>query len=100
MAKMRPMRRELRAIDQNVIMHMHGCDVPLDDAPSELYYTCQFHSSMTGVINIVDDNSNGSIITTNSTNSSTSPPSYGYSLELDLAFDNNQDFILTSGYDL
>ena len=71
-----------------------------DDAPSELYYTCQFHSSMTGVINIVDDNSNGSIITTNSTNSSTSPPSYGYSLELDLAFDNNQDFILTSGYDL
>ena len=34
MAKMRPMRRELRAIDQNGIMHMHGCDVPLDDAPS------------------------------------------------------------------
>ena len=31
---MRPMRRELRAIDQNVIMHMHGCDVPLHDAPS------------------------------------------------------------------
>ena len=29
------MRRELRAIDQNGIMHMHGCDVPLDDAPSE-----------------------------------------------------------------
>ena len=71
-----------------------------DDAPSELYYTCQFHSSMTGVINIVDDNSNGSIITTNSTNSSTSPPSYGYSLEIGLVFDNNQDFILNSGYDL
>ena len=35
MAKMRPMRRELRAIDQNGIMHMHRCDVPLDDAPSE-----------------------------------------------------------------
>ena len=55
---------------------------------------------MTGVINIVDDNSNGSIITTNSDSSSTPPPSYGFSFELELAFDNNQDFILTSGYDL
>jgi len=68
-----------------------------------LYYICQIHGSMTGVINIVDDNSNGSVITNNSTNSdnsSTPPPSYGYNLELDLAFDNNQDFIITSGYDL
>ena len=73
------------------------------DAPSTLYYICQIHGNMTGVINIVDDNSNGSVITVNSTNSdssSTPPPSYGYSLELDLAFDNNQDFIITSGYDL
>jgi len=36
----------------------------------------------------------------NSDSSSTPPPSYGYNLELDLAFDNNQDFIITSGYDL
>ena len=35
MAKMRPTRRELGAIDPNGIMHMHRCDVPLDDAPSE-----------------------------------------------------------------
>ena len=34
MAKMRPMRHELRDIDQNFIMHMHGCDIPLDDTPS------------------------------------------------------------------
>ena len=34
MAKMRPTRRELGAIDPNGIMHMHRCDVPLDDAPS------------------------------------------------------------------
>ena len=76
--------------------------VPVD-APSTLYYICQIHGSMTGVINIVDDNSNGSVITDNSSNSdnsSTPPPSYGYNLELDLAFDNNQDFIITSGYDL
>ena len=32
---MRPTRSELRAIDPNGIMHMHRCDVPLDDAPSE-----------------------------------------------------------------
>ena len=29
------MRRELGAINPNGIMHMHRCDVPLDDAPSE-----------------------------------------------------------------
>ena len=74
------------------------------DAPSTLYYICQIHGSMTGVINIVDDNSNGSIITVDSTNSdsSSTPPTYGYILELELglAFDNNQDFIINSGYDL
>ena len=35
MAKMRPTRSELRAIDPNGIMHMHICDVPLDDLLSE-----------------------------------------------------------------
>ena len=55
---------------------------------------------MTGVINIVDDNINGSIITDNSDSSSTSTPIYGYSLELGLIFDNNQDFIPTIGYDI
>ena len=70
------------------------------DAPSTLYYICQIHGSMTGVINIVDDNMNGSIITDNSDSSSTSTPIYGYSLELGLIFDNNQDFIPTIGYDI
>ncbi|MBT4695920.1 MAG: hypothetical protein HON61_09050 [Alphaproteobacteria bacterium] len=72
------------------------------DAPSTLYYICQIHSNMTGVINIVDNN-NGTIIETSSSNSdssSASPPSYGYSLDIELAFSNDQDFIPTSGYDI
>ena len=55
------------------------------DAPSTLYYICQIHSNMTGVINIVDNN-NGTIIETSSSNSdssSASPPSYGYSLDIE-----------------
>ena len=72
------------------------------DAPSTLYYICQIHSNMTGVINIVDNN-NGTIIensSSNSDSSSASPPSYGYSLDIELAFGNDQDFIPTSGYDI
>ena len=72
------------------------------DAPSTLYYICQIHSNMTGVINIVDNN-NGTIIETSSSNSdssSASPPGYGYSLDIELAFSNDQDFIPTSGYDI
>ncbi|MDC0475026.1 hypothetical protein OAN34_05045 [Hyphomicrobiales bacterium] len=72
------------------------------DAPSTLYYICQIHSNMTGVINIVDSN-NGTIIETSSSNSDSSsalPPSYGYSLDIELAFSNDQDFIPTSGYDI
>ena len=72
------------------------------DAPSTLYYICQIHSNMTGVINIVDNN-NGTIIETSSSNSdssSASPPSYGYSLDIELAYSNDQDFIPTSGYDI
>jgi len=72
------------------------------DAPSTLYYICQIHSNMTGVINIVDNN-NGTIIETSSSNSdssSASPPVYGYSLDIELAFGNDQDFIPTSGYDI
>ena len=72
------------------------------DAPSTLYYICQIHSNMTGVINIVDNN-NGTIIETSSSNSdssSASPPVYGYSLDIELAFSNDQDFIPTSGYDI
>ena len=71
-------------------------------APSTLYYICQIHSNMTGVINIVDNN-NGTIIETSSSNSdssSASPPVYGYSLDIELAFSNDQDFIPTSGYDI
>ena len=72
-----------------------------DDAPSQLFYNCQYHGSMTGIINIVDNNDFGSIITSSSSNSgSSSTPSYGYSLDLDLAFNSDQDFIITSGYEL
>ena len=72
------------------------------DAPSTLYYICQIHSNMTGVINNIDNN-NGTIIETSSCNSdssSASPPSNGYSLDIELAFSNDQDFIPTSGYDI
>ena len=53
------------------------------DAPSILYYVCQIHGSMTGRINIVDSNENGTIInnTSSSSDTSSSTPSYGYSLD-------------------
>ena len=70
-----------------------------DDAPSTLYYICQIHSNMTGVIKIVDNNDNGAILGNDNSNSS-STPSYGYSLDLELAFSNDQDFIPTIGYDI
>ena len=70
-----------------------------DDAPSTLYYICQIHSNMTGVIKIVDNNDNGTILGNDNSNSS-STPSYGYSLDLELAFSNDQDFIPTIGYDI
>ena len=70
-----------------------------DDAPSTLYYICQIHSNMTGVIKIVDNNDNGTILGNDNSNSS-STPSYGYSLDLELAFSNDQDFIPAIGYDI
>ena len=74
-----------------------------DDAPSTLYYICQIHGNMTGMINIVDDNSNGTILENNITDNSnsSSPPSYGgYLIDLDIGFNNDQSFIPVSGYDL
>jgi hypothetical protein len=54
---------------------------------------------MTGIIKIVDNNDNGTILGNNNSGN-TSTPSYGYSLDLELAFGNDQDFIPTSGYDI
>ena len=72
-----------------------------DDAPSILYYTCQFHSSMTGAINIVDNNDNGNIIeSVSNTNTGGSSPSYGYSLDLDISYSFEQEIIPISGYDI
>ena len=72
-----------------------------DDAPSKLYYTCQFHSSMTGIINIVDNNDNGNIIeSASNTSSGGSTPSYGYSLDLDISYNFEQDIIPPIGYDI
>jgi len=71
------------------------------DAPSTLYYNCQFHGSMTGIINIVDSNDNGNIIQSSEGSSSNtgSTPSYGgYSLDLHYSF--GQDIIPTIGYDI
>jgi plastocyanin len=69
------------------------------DTPSTLYYICQIHSNMTGVIKIVDNNDNGAILGNDNSDSS-STPSYGYSLDLELAFSSDQDFIPTIGYDI
>ena len=71
-----------------------------DDAPSTLYYNCQFHGSMTGVINIVDNN-NGNIISSTSSNNTGSTPSYGgYSLDLYLPYNFDQEIIPSNGYDI
>jgi hypothetical protein len=59
---------------------------------------------MTGIINIVDNNENGIIIEDSSSDSSdsgsSSTPSYGYGLDLEVDFGNNQDFIPIIGYDI
>tara|TARA_S200000501_G_scaffold378800_1_gene443762 strand:- start:1282 stop:2580 length:1299 start_codon:yes stop_codon:yes gene_type:complete len=75
------------------------------DAPSILYYVCQIHGSMTGRINIVDSNENGTIINNDSSNENStgtsSPPSYGgYTLDLDVKYSFEQEFIPLSGYDI
>ena len=71
-----------------------------DDAPSTLYYNCQFHGSMTGVINIVDNN-DGNIISSTSSNNTGSTPSYGgYSLDLYLPYNFDQEIIPSNGYDI
>ena len=71
-----------------------------NDAPSTLYYNCQFHGSMTGTINIVDNNDNGNIIdSASNTSSGGSIPSYGYSLDLEISYSLEQDIIPFFGYD-
>jgi hypothetical protein len=74
-----------------------------NDTPSTLYYNCQFHGSMTGIINIVDNNDNGNIIQSSGSSSSNtgSTPSYGgYVLDLDLPYSFDQEIIPSSGYDI
>ena len=74
------------------------------DAPSTLYYICQIHSSMTGVIKIVDNNESGIILENNISNSdtSTSTPSYGgYNYDFDL-ISSSSDIgqIITPSFDI
>ena len=63
--------------------------VPLDGSDT-LYYNCQFHASMTGTINLVE-NDGVEILT--STNSGSSGGGYGYSFDLQPAYstDTNND---------
>jgi hypothetical protein len=76
------------------------------DAPSTLYYICQIHGNMTGVIKIVDNNDSGTILEnvnvtdTSDTSENTSTPGYSYSIDLELAIISDQDFIPTIGYDI
>ena len=53
-----------------------------DDAPDQLYYNCQIHTSMIGIINIVDTNPSGVIVEDSSSTSNTGGGGYGYSFEL------------------
>ena len=53
-----------------------------DDAPDQLYYNCQIHSSMNGIIKIVDTNPSGVIVEDSSSTSNTGGGGYGYSFEL------------------
>jgi hypothetical protein len=71
------------------------------DAPTTLYYICQIHGNMTGIIKIVDSNDSGAILNNVTDNSdSSSTPSYGYSIDLELAIISDQDFLPTIGYDI
>ena len=53
-----------------------------DDAPDQLYYNCQIHSSMNGIIKIVDTNPSGVIVEDSTSTSNTGGGGYGYSFEL------------------
>lgn len=56
-----------------------------EDAPNQLYYNCQIHSSMSGIIKIVDSNPGGIIVSDSSSSSNTGGGGYGgygYQLEL------------------
>ena len=53
-----------------------------DDAPDQLYYNCQIHSSMNGIIKIVDSNPSGVIVEDSLSTSNTGGGGYGYSFEL------------------
>lgn len=74
--------------------------VPVD-APSLLYYICEFHNGMTGTINIVDKNDSGTIIASSSNSSSSSPePSYGYSFDFDILNNYGENDILITSFDM
>ena len=69
-----------------------------DDAPDQLYYNCQIHSSMNGIIKIVDTNPSGVIVEDSSSTSNTGGGGYGYSFEL-IINDNFNDIPVIS-YDI
>ena len=73
------------------------------DAPSTLYYICQIHSGMTGIINIVDDAMGGNIVndTSGSDNTSSTPSYGGYNYDYDLIYDfTNKDEFTPVGFDI
>ena len=73
------------------------------DAPSTLYYICQIHSGMTGIINIVDDAMGGNIVNdTSASDDTSSTPSYGgYNYDYDLIYDfTNKDEFTPVSFDI
>ena len=80
------------------------------DAPSTLYYNCQIHSGMTGVINIVANGMNEAIVSSSSSGAGNSSdtgnsggsvsPSYGYNVDLDVFNGYDQGVIFTPSFDM
>ena len=79
------------------------------DAPPTLYYICQIHSGMTGVINIVDNAANYDLISitspteeTEESEETSNPPTYGgYNYYYDLIFSTSvTEEILTPIFDM
>ena len=73
------------------------------DAPSTLYYICQIHSGMTGIINIVDNAMGINVVNdiSGSDNTSSTPVYGGYNYDLDLMSSSlGIEQIITPSFDI
>ena len=71
-----------------------------DDAPDQLYYNCQIHSSMNGIIKIVDTNPSGVIVEDSSSTSNTGGGGGGYGYSFELIINDSFNDIPVISYDI